>query len=70
MNMCIDKQYDQYTSALSTPAVKVPAERILECMTKILEAQNKSNMKAKRISKGHYEYRGYKIVCIGYYPPE
>ena len=26
--------------------------------------------KAKRVSKGHYEYRGYKIVCIGYYPPE
>jgi hypothetical protein len=29
-----------------------------------------SSYKAKRISKGHYEYRGYKIICIGYYPPE
>jgi hypothetical protein len=29
-----------------------------------------SKVKAKRISKGHYEYRGYKIICIGYYPPE
>lgn len=25
---------------------------------------------AKRISKGHYIYRGYKVYCIGYYPPE
>lgn len=24
----------------------------------------------KRISKGHYIYRGYKIYCVGYYPPE
>ena len=29
-----------------------------------------SSYKAKRISKGHYEYRGYKIICIGYYHPE
>lgn len=27
-------------------------------------------MKVKRILKGHYEYRGFKINCIGYYPPE
>ena len=27
-------------------------------------------MKAKRISKWHYEYRGFEIICIGYYPPE
>lgn len=26
--------------------------------------------KAKRLSKGHYEYRGYEIVCVGYYNPE
>jgi hypothetical protein len=26
--------------------------------------------KAKRISKGNYEYRGYWIHCCGYYPPE
>jgi hypothetical protein len=26
--------------------------------------------KAKRLSKGHYEYRGYKIICVGYYNPE
>ncbi len=25
---------------------------------------------AKRISKGHYEYRGYRIQSVGYYPPE
>ena len=29
-----------------------------------------STYKAKRISKGHYEYRGFKINCVGYYPPE
>lgn len=23
-----------------------------------------------KISKGHYEYKGYKLNCIGYYPPE
>lgn len=28
------------------------------------------NMKLKKLSKGHYEYRGYLINCIGYYPPE
>ena len=27
-------------------------------------------MKAKRISKWHYEYRGFEIICIGYYNPE
>lgn len=26
--------------------------------------------KLKKISKGHYEYRGFNIDCIGYYPPE
>ena len=26
--------------------------------------------KAKRLSKGYYEYRGYKIVCVGYYNSE
>lgn len=26
--------------------------------------------KLKKISKGHYEYRGCKIDCIGYYSPE
>lgn len=25
---------------------------------------------AKRISAGHYIYRGYKVYCIGYYEPE
>lgn len=30
----------------------------------------KETTKAKRISSGHYEYRGFKINCIGYYPPE
>ena len=29
-----------------------------------------SKYSAKRISKGHYIYRGYKVYCIGYYPPE
>ena len=27
-------------------------------------------MRAKRISKGHYEYRGFEIICLGYYNPE
>ncbi len=27
-------------------------------------------MKAKKISKGHYLYRGFEIICIGYYHPE
>lgn len=26
--------------------------------------------KAKRLSRGHYLYRGYKITCVGYYEPE
>lgn len=26
--------------------------------------------KLKKISKGHYEYRGCKIDCVGYYSPE
>lgn len=25
---------------------------------------------ARKIRKGHYEYRGYEIHCIGYYEPE
>ena len=25
---------------------------------------------AKRISGGHYMYRGFQIICIGYYNPE
>lgn len=25
---------------------------------------------AHRLSSGHYIYRGYHIVCVGYYPPE
>jgi hypothetical protein len=24
----------------------------------------------KIISPGHYEYRGFEIRCLGYYPPE
>ena len=27
-------------------------------------------MKAKRISKGHYEYRRFEIICLGYYSPD
>lgn len=26
--------------------------------------------KAKRLSRGHYMYRGFKITCVGYYEPE
>lgn len=26
--------------------------------------------RAKRISAGHYIYRGYKVTCFGYYEPE
>lgn len=26
--------------------------------------------KAKRLSRGHYIYRGFKITCVGYYEPE
>ena len=26
--------------------------------------------KCKRIHSGNYEYRGYIIQCVGYYPPE
>lgn len=25
---------------------------------------------AKRLGKGHYLYRGFEIMCVGYYPPE
>ena len=24
----------------------------------------------KKISRGHYKYRGFEIVCVGYYNPE
>lgn len=24
----------------------------------------------KKISKGHYLYRGFQIICVGYYQPE
>ena len=27
-------------------------------------------MKAKRLGRGHYQYRGFEIVCLGYYNPE
>lgn len=26
--------------------------------------------KTKRLSSGHYLYRGFEIICVGYYPPE
>lgn len=26
--------------------------------------------RCKKISRGHYLYRGVEIICIGYYPPE
>ena len=26
--------------------------------------------RAKRIRKGHYEYRGFEIECVGYFEPE
>lgn len=25
---------------------------------------------AKKISKGVYEYKGYKLICFGYHPPD
>lgn len=30
----------------------------------------KTKHRAKRLSAGHYEYRGFKVICVGYYPPE
>lgn len=30
----------------------------------------KKSYKCTRISAGHYLYRGYRIVCHGYYPPD
>lgn len=27
-------------------------------------------MRAKRLSRGHYLYRGFEIICVGYYGPE
>lgn len=32
--------------------------------------KSRPRFKAKRITKGHYEYRGFKINCLGYYSPE
>ena len=29
-----------------------------------------NNHTIKCICPGHYEYRGYEIRCLGYYPPE
>ena len=31
---------------------------------------NKSSYKCKKLSPGHYNYRGYTINCLGYYHPE
>lgn len=30
----------------------------------------KSKYKAKRLRRWHYLYRGFEIMCVGYYPPE
>lgn len=30
----------------------------------------KTKHRAKRLSAGHYEYRGFKVICVGYYHPE
>ena len=30
----------------------------------------KAKHRAKRISSGRYLYRGFEIICVGYYPPE
>lgn len=27
-------------------------------------------MKAKRLGRGHYLYRGFEIICVGYFNPE
>ena len=24
----------------------------------------------RKITAGHYQYKGYEIVCLGYYPPD
>ncbi len=32
--------------------------------------KNNKKYRAKRISSGHYLYRGYRIVSVGYYEPE
>ena len=29
-----------------------------------------SKYSAKRISPGHYIYRGFQVICVGYYGPE
>lgn len=29
-----------------------------------------NNHRAHKISRGHYSYRGYEIICVGYYNPE
>ena len=30
----------------------------------------KTKYKAHKLSRGHYMYRGFQIICVGYYPPE
>ena len=39
-------------------------------VVKVVMEVQENKYKAKRISAGHYIYRGYKVTCIGYYPPE
>lgn len=29
-----------------------------------------SRERARRISRGHYIYRGFQVICVGYYPPD
>lgn len=31
---------------------------------------NEKKHKAKKLRRGHYLYRGFEIVCVGYYQPE
>lgn len=30
----------------------------------------RNSHKTKKISAGHYKYRGFDIICVGYYHPE
>ena len=37
-------------------------------LNKKIMAKNKHT--TKKVSKGHYIYRGFSVVCVGYYHPE
>jgi hypothetical protein len=37
---------------------------------KLKDMAEKNKHTAKKVSHGHYTYRGFSVICVGYYHPE